>query len=134
MTTITITRDGKRHTLTLSSGEKTALRLLRMQGFALRKSDLYTPRRSGGWSEPLIDFRDTARLRMLGIRISSPQNPREERDRVFLGLDPLKTPARETRFFKSHPRCQAGIFADPRHVNRMLRAVFTTNCRYHLDD
>jgi len=123
MTTITITLQGKRHTLKLTTGEIAALELLRGHDYALRRSDLYTPRRPGGWSEPLIDFRDTARLRMLGIRISSPPSKREKRDRDLLGLAPIKIPARETRLFKSHPRCRAGVFADPRHVTRLLLAV-----------
>ena len=51
--------------------------------------------------------------------------PRDRDHWAELGISEVYSPrtAREKSFFKAHPRCQSGIFGNPRRIKGILKAL-----------
>jgi len=133
---ITIEFNGKK--MSIGASEERALRILKRNNFAAKKSELVegsTPR-----YQSTIVPKSGARRAALGIHIR--YCPSENladivkaslvaRSRVTRsGLQPIndKVPLdRWVAFFKENPRCQSGIFGNPRRINAILKKIDTAD-------
>jgi hypothetical protein len=124
-----------REIIKISTDEERALRILRANDYAVRRSDLYWGRRYGRY---LIDAEEQNRVvraerrKLLGIYTSPRRNLAEEaRDAELLPklAERIKrdseSPAgkREARFWAAHSRVSHGLFGDPRRINLILKKL-----------
>jgi hypothetical protein len=101
----TIILNGRK--FSLSAPEERALRILKRNNFAAKKSEFVegsTPR-----YQNTIVPKNRARQTDIGISETSRKYHRGS--------------VREKMFFKNNPRCQWGIFGNPRRVNAILNKV-----------
>ena len=101
----TIILNGRK--FSLSAPEERALRILKRNNFAAKKSEFVegsTPR-----YQNTIVPKNRARQTDIGISETSRKYHRGS--------------VREKMFFKNNPRCQWGIFGNPRRVNAILNQV-----------
>ena len=105
----TIIFNGK--SLRISASEQRFLEILRNQDYAARKGDFAEG--SGNYRRSILPFGAEA-LAKLGVA---------ERSGARWSDGPAPLSAREARFFKEHPRCQTGIFGNPRKVNAILNKL-----------
>ena len=62
--------------------------------------------------------------------------PRDRDHWAELGISEVYSPrtARENSFFKAHPRCQSGIFGNPRRIKAILKALDAEVEREHKEE
>ncbi len=96
----TIKFNGKN--LGISASEERVLFTLFRHDFAAKRGDFVEGR--GNYMKSILP--EKSRWEQLGI--SEVYSPRT---------------AREKSFFKAHPRCQSGIFGNPRRINAILKAL-----------
>jgi hypothetical protein len=123
-----------REIIKISIDEVRALRILRDNDYAIRRSDLYWgSRRSRRY---LIDGEEqnsvvrAERRKLLGIYTSPRRNLSDEARRAAHGPNSVnksdsESPAgkREARFFEAHGRASYGYFGNPRRVNLILKKL-----------
>jgi len=97
----TIKFNGKN--LDVSASEERVLRILKSNNFSAKKAEFAEG--SGNYIKSILP-KDRERRKELGIA------------EIFSGRS-----AREVRFFKENPRCQSGIFGNPRRIKAILKAL-----------
>ena len=89
--------------LEVTAPEERVLRILKRNNFAAKKAEFAEG--SGNYIKSILP-KDRERRKELGIA------------EIFSGRS-----ARELRFFKENPRCQSGIFGNPRRINAILKRL-----------
>ena len=123
MKTITINRK----TIKISAAEQRALKILKRESFAAKRSEFVEgPRR---W-EKFILPRCSKRCAVLGIVEARKHLPEPETigGHTFFARNGLTNNAmtrRHERFFAENPRCDNVVLGDPRRINAILRQVAT---------
>ena len=102
----TIKLNGKN--LEITSPEERVLRILKSNNFVAKKAEFAEG--SGNYIKSILPNRE--RRKTLGITATSNNNPFD-----------LPRSNKEKAFFKENPRCQSGIFGNPRRINAILSAI-----------
>ena len=98
---ISIKLNGKN--LEITAPEERVLRILKSNNFSAKKAEFAEG--TGNYIKSILP-KDRERRKALGIT------------EIFSGRS-----AREVRFFKENPRCQSGIFGNPRRINAILKRL-----------
>jgi hypothetical protein len=99
----TIKINGK--TLRVSASDERCLWILKESNFAAKKSAFVEGR--------YVRYQNTI----------LPRNAKSLADLGISELWPHEKSARVRKFFKDHPRCQTGIFGNPRRINAILAKI-----------
>ena len=108
----TIQFNGKN--LDVSATEERTLFTLKSNNFAAKKAEFAEG--TGNYIKSILP-KDRERRKELGIA------------EIFSGRS-----AREVRFFKENPRCQSGIFGNPRRIKAILKALDAEVEREHKEE
>ena len=119
----TIKFNGKN--LEISASEERALRILKRNNFAAKKAEFVegsTPR-----YQNTIVPKNKARQTDLGIYIS--ENLWQKYSKLstngIIATNDKVPLYRRLAFFKENPRCQSGVFGNPRRINAILKRIDT---------
>ena len=98
-----------RKNLQITAPEERALRILKSNNFSAKKAEFAEG--SGNYIKSILP-KDRERRKALGITETSNSNPFD-----------LPRSNKEKAFFKENPRCQSGIFGNPRRINAILKRL-----------
>lgn len=95
--------------LEVTAPEQRALRILKKNNFVAKKAEFAEG--SGNYIKSILP-KDRERRKALGIAETAKSNP--------FGLPRSN---KEKAFFKENPRCQSGVFGNPRRINAILQSI-----------
>ena len=119
----TIKFNGKN--LEISASEERVLRILKRNNFAAKKAEFVegsTPRYQNS-----ILPRRTQRQKDLGVYVS--ENLWQKHSKLstngIIATNNKVPLSRRLTFFRENPRCQSGVFGNPRRINAILKRIDT---------